>query len=609
MIILEKENIEYLYSAKRIIEKHSKSCSDELYWRLENEIYYFHEEDELRYAKYRFDYNMENRKSGNVLIVCWPYWGKVQHYLMPALDCNRISKKASELIVVLQRRFNNLDTTHKRSIVTGGWVGSTIGSIADKISDKQWLRIMGNKKTYKHWPKGEGDILESSPEQFARNLERIGEKDPNKVARLALKLPDKVDNHYISAIYHTIGKKEANKENAEKENWEPVRMDVAQQLFLKFSNRDDINVATSFCRTLQNRADENWNDKILSMVSNIAKNHVNPENGKMNVLSSEDKEGKSVNSLHSNSMNCVRGCAAEAIASLLWEDKDRYEKLKDTVEAVVNDKHLAVNMAAIECICPIMNIDREMATKCFFDLAKKDIRIVAHPYAYNLFYNLFQDNEESIKQTVLQMYQSEYEDVSEVGARHVANMNLIFGCFENIVFYDAKKTKEQKQGILGVAINLLENQKFHEKCKIIIELFLNDKETLSNSYSQILYRGSVSVVEDLEFIVKIVTAKATRLMMHHFVDFINENDAPIEGFKDIILGMCQNIVQNTQGEVNNINSELYGIAPELSKLIASLYDRTQGDLNVNQQCLDMWDMMFEHRIGTVRELTQSIMNC
>ncbi len=73
--------------------------------------------------------------------------------------------------------------------------------------------------------------------------------------------------------------------------------------------------------------------------------------------------------------------------------------------------------------------------------------------------------------------------------------------------------------------------------------------------------------------------------------------------------MCENIVQNTRGEVNDIRSELFGIAPELSRLIASLYDRTQDNFEVNQQCMDMWDLMFENRIGTVRELSQAIMDC
>jgi hypothetical protein len=607
------ENDEYLYSAKRIIEKHSKTCSEEAFRRLEVAVYYFHEEDELRYAKHRFEFNRENRQSGNGFLAYWPYWGKVQHYLIPALDSQRISKKLKELAVVLQRRFEKWNVPHTRSKVISGWVGSTISSVADRISDKQWLRIIENKKIYKHgrerWPKGEGAFLESSPEQFARDLERIGEKDPNRVARIALNFSNNVDNHYISAVYHVIGQTEASKENPEKENWRPVELDVAQQLLLKFGFSDDISVATSFCRALKKRADQKWNDEILSMVVHLAIKHPNPEEGKMNVRSSEDKEGKTVNMLHTNSMNSVRGCAAETIAGLLWHDHDRYSRLKEAVEAIVQDKHLAVNMAAIECICPIMNFDREQATNWFFDLASKDLRIVAHPYAYNLFYHLYEANQELLKKTVLLMYQSEYEDVSEIGARHVANMNLIFGCFEDIVFdhEHVKKTKAQKQGILEVAVQLLKNSRFHDKCKKIIELFLDDEDN-SNLYSRILYVESVSADEDLEFIVKIVTAKANRLLMHRFVDFLNENDPPIEGFKDIILGMCQNILQNTQGESKDVSSELFGIAPELSRLIASLYDRTQDNFEVNQQCLDMWDLMFESRIGTVRELSHSIMN-
>jgi hypothetical protein len=122
------------------------------------------------------------------------------------------------------------------------------------ISYKQWLRIIENKKIYRHgrgrWTKGEGAILESSPAQFARDLERIGESDPNRVVRIALHFSEDVDNHYISAVYHVIGQTEASKENPEKENWRSVEVDVAQQLHSKFICRDDISVATSYCRAL-----------------------------------------------------------------------------------------------------------------------------------------------------------------------------------------------------------------------------------------------------------------------------------------------------------------------------------------------------------------------
>lgn len=602
---------EYLYTAKKVIEKHSKTCSDEVFKSLEDSLYYYREEDELKIAKRRFEFNREKRIEQNKLIVHWPYWGEVQNYLIPALDQDRISRKTSELIRTLKRRFNGQHFRHKRNNVIGGVVGSTIGDKAEKISDKQWLKIIKRKDYQKEkWPLKDGPILESSPWQFSRDIKRVGEKDPNRIANLALKFPKDIDNYYISAIFDIIGKKELDKDMNINGDWKSVNLHLAQSLYKKWISNEDINVAMSFCRGIRERAGEQWNREILDEISNLAMNHPNPDQGEYNVVSSEDKEGNTVNSLFTNSMNCVRGCAAKAIASLLWEEKDRYDYFKDAVDSIVNDKNLAVNMSAIECILPIMNFDKEQAVKWFFQLAIKDLRIAAHPYAYNLFYHFYKDYSKSIKGLVLGMYYSEFEDVAKVGANHIANMYVLYGSFGDILFENINKSKEQKEGIVRVACNLIGYQEHHEKCKKIIVHFLDEEidDDLTFSYTQLLNKDKLNLKEDEEFILKIVTSKSNRRMIRRFVDYINEIDAPIKVFREVIFGMCQNIIQNSQQEIEDIGSELYGIAPELSKLIALLYDRTQDDFEANQRCLDMWDAMFENRIGTIRELTKTIMD-
>ncbi|MED0773813.1 hypothetical protein [Bacillus siamensis] len=602
---------EYLYIAKKVIEKHSKTCSDEVFESLEHRLYYYHEEDELEIAKRRFEFNRENRIKHNKLTVHWIYWGEVQNYLIPALDQDRISRKSFELERILKRKFNGQHFRHKRNNVIGGFVSSTIGTKAEKISDKQWLKIIEKKDYQKDkWSLKDGPILESSPRQFSRDIIRVGEKDPNRIANLALKFPKDIDNHYISAVFDIIGKKDLDKDMNKNGDWKPVNLHLAQSLYKKWVNNENINVATSFCRGIRERAEELWDKDILNEISNIAMNHLNPEQGEFNVVSSEDKEVNTINSLFTNSMNCVRGCAAEAIASLLWEDKDRYDYFKDAVDSIVNDKNLAVNMSAIECILPIMNFDKEQAVQWFFQLANKDLRIAAHPYAYNLFYNLYKDYSRTIKELVLEMYNSKFEDVAKVGAKHIANMYVLYGSFGDILFKNINKSKEQKEGIVKVACDLIGYQEHHEKCKKIIVHFLDEEkdDDLTFSYSQLLYKEKINIKEDEEFILKLVTSKTTRRMVRRFVYFINENDIPIILFKEVIFGMCQNIIQNSQKEVKDVGSELYGIAQELSKLIAFLYDRTQGDFEVNQRCLDMWDEMFENRIGTMRELTITIMD-
>lgn len=293
----------------------------------------------------------------------------------------------------------------------------------------------------------------------------------------------------------------------------------------------------------------------------------------------------------------------------MWEDQSRFDLLKGAVVSAVQDTHLAVNMAAIECVLPVISIERTFAMDLFFNLAEKDLRLIAHPYAYHIFYCFFNENKDKIKEIVISMFTSEFEDVAETGARHIANMYILHDCFENIVLNKEKMNKVQKQGILDIAINLMEHSEHKEKCKKIIELFIEDNDDFSNTFAQLFYRKVINIGEDLELILKITSSKMNRRIMHNFVEYMDENDVPIEVFKDIITGMCQNLVVNAQKEYNDISSELYGISEELSRLIAQLYDRSRNMPEINLICLDLWDLMFEKQIGSIRQLSELLANC
>lgn len=153
-------------------------------------------------------------------------------------------------------------------------------------------------------------------------------------------------------------------------------------------------------------------------------------------------------------------------------------------------------------------------------------------------------------------------------------------------------------------------QKFHDKSKEIIVRFLENKihEELEISLFQILDKKKLSFPEDEEFILKLLTFKSSRKMIRYFVDFLNENDGSIIVFKDVIFAVCQSVIENYQQDVIDMRRELYGMSAELSNLIAVLYDESKDDYDINQKCLDVWDQMFENRVGTIRELTQAIMD-
>ncbi|WP_295513358.1 hypothetical protein, partial [Thiolapillus sp.] len=85
--------------AVRLVEALSPHCSEKLFRRLEEAIYHYHAPEEKREARYCVKLWRKNA-------FCH-YWGKTQHFLLPALDATRVSPQTSELIRVLERKFAN----------------------------------------------------------------------------------------------------------------------------------------------------------------------------------------------------------------------------------------------------------------------------------------------------------------------------------------------------------------------------------------------------------------------------------------------------------------------------------------------------------------------
>ena len=64
-------------------------------------------------------------------------------------------------------------------------------------------------------------------------------------------------------------------------------------------------------------------------------------------------------------------------------------------------------------------------------------------------------------------------------------------------------------------------------------------------------------------------------------------------------------------EYNTENLYFYG--DELSKLVVELYDETEGKNDremkaLANECLDIWDKMFERQIGTIKLLSKEILD-
>ena len=98
-------------------------------------------------------------------------------------------------------------------------------------------------------------------------------------------------------------------------------------------------------------------------------------------------------------------------------------------------------------------------------------------------------------------------------------------------------------------------------------------------------------------------------MPYAFVHYLENSAVSIVGYADIIFELCSNVLNMSEKTLR----ESWGIDRDLSKLIISLYDETsntnrRADIVIANRCLELWDIMFERQLGSVKEISKKLMD-
>ena len=592
--------------AVRLITALSPHCSDGLFQRLEEVIIHYHAPEEKRDA----EYYLKGWRDGYF----GHYWGKTQYFLLPAFAANRIQPATAALIRVLERKFKDYAKERflRGGTSSGSWVGSKLDPNLEKISDRAWLKIVTEHGNHKGIQVDSEHILVTSIRQFAGSLSRIAKRYPERFGRLALRFPENVNPSYISAILDSFGKKHPGEEipQSEKDSWRPARVETIEAVLEKYRACNDRETAMSFCRLIAERADENWSDKTIARLVHYAQNHPDLEAGKLNIHCDKSCDEASVEVLFQNTINCVRGVAASAIGQLLWERKDRLEQVRTGIESLVSDPHPAVRMAAIEAIEPVLNIDRDLAVYWFCEACKDDLRVPASPRALNFFNYTLQSHIDQIGPIIQRMVFSPLDDVAKEGARQVTARWLFHGFFEKEFAECQMGTVPQRKGIANVAASLLHDSKYSPKCQELLCQFMNDPEKEVRDELRGIFRNS-DLVNDPEyaaFTKEYIRSQAFADDPDHFVWSLKDLAGSLSPVADVIFTVCKEFSTTLKEKTRDIGSRYPHMASEMSSILLRLYEQVQGERNrqIADRCLDIWDLLFENRVGRTMELTKAI---
>lgn len=584
---------------KAVLRKHTVCCGENVFLLIENKIISYIDPEAKERYKRRIEYN---RDKENGYKVYWSFWGDLQIALLPCLPVNRMSLQAKSLLKVLDRRFENVESRYINANCYSGWVSSPVAG--KKLGNKQWLQILINNKLRRkrdsNWCKVKGGFIESSIEQFSRSFQDAVSAEPERFINLLLRNNDDIHKKYIDSFF--IGLAFSNRLN-------DISTHQLEKIILKYSYDYDSFRASYICNIIDKKENADWSKDMIDILNDIAINHSNPKNGEPNVTCSEDKEMKSFNMLQSNSINCVRGSAAGAVGSLLWRVEDLYIEFKETVSKLCDDINPAVKLANLSALCSIYNIDRDWATEKVLYTFEKDYRMAGYHGTKQLLFLMYPEHRERVLEIILKCYLSDDKDLVEIGAYSLVEMYILNGEFKNEISAVENMNETQVKSIIKMALLYFNKENYNDLVKNLIKRYEFSEFDLEFPISRIFYDDLIDLKRDKDFLIDIMKSNINRRIIHAFVSYLEENSKSIIEYKDIILSMSYSLIKNQSDD----SHEWRGIDDELSKLIVGLYDETcllrdEKLKHVSEQCLDIWDLMFEKRIGSVRNLSQQILD-
>ncbi len=594
--------------AAEIIKVHSPHCSIWFFEKLENAIISYHSPYEREMAKEHLDYF----KSSNSTRI---FWGSFQYFLLPALCPQRRSESTNQLIHVLNRKIETYPKARfiRKATCAGDWVTSTLPQDRlDKLSNKTWLNIITNQKMLSpnhNWIFRQltaDCIAESTIRLFADDLRTISKRYPSRFAKLALQLPSGIHSDYLNAILEGL---KSTKPEKETDPFEPADISLIEQIFDNFNldcnNRE---VAISYCRLIAERAGENWSEKSIHWLCEYATKHPDP---KYIICEGVSDNKLTIRDLHTDAVNCVRGVAAMAIGRLLWEHPSLFSTLKNTLECLVNDTHLAVRVAAIGACLPVLKIDKHFAVVQFMKAIENDIRIAAcrnSVYYFNCGMYI-EKYRPKLSEIILNMVNSEYDEVVCKGAEELYARHLFYGIFDNEVEQClAKGSIHQRKGIASVASDLFYKKDHTEKCcNALMSLFDDSESAVREITRKVFHNPYLLEVKDVtNFLDRFLESKAFADEPTYLIDTFEKYAGSLVPFADILFKICEAFAGPLLATIKDHRSRSSYRVSEMPTLILRLYDQSKENPEIMNKCLDIWDLFFEKQIGYTRDLTKAI---
>ena len=293
---------------------------------------------------------------------------------------------------------------------------------------------------------------------------------------------------------------------------------------------------------------------------------------------------------------------------LLWERKELFVKFKPTIIRLMQDENTAVCFASLDALWPVYNIDKAWAVSNVLTVFKSDNRTIGYRGSKWLFVCEYETYKTEMKSLLENAFFSSDKRLIQISGYAIAEIYLRYDAFENILNQIASLNKEQADALLEMFIVYLESEEYNSKVKSVLDKFLGAEigMELDHTWAHVFYDERVELKRDKEFLQKLMSSDVGGKLLYEFMDYLKKGQR-LSDYAEIIIHTGKSMFQDQK----RFSDADYPIKYNLPKLMIGLYDEVcNTDIGKNkeyeEQCLDIWDLMFENRIGITRDLTEKL---
>jgi len=512
-----------------------------------------------------------------------PIRGMIQLALLRALDDSRISPAGKSKLRELENKFPQIEEKEPLNSHVS-IVGPPISAEAQvKMSDVQWLKAMRKYAGVQH-RHDRPTISSGGEQQLAHSVQEHSKNDPVRFIGLADQMADDLPSSYFDAILLGV----ANCLSPNVSTKSTPSLDQVVSLVRRVHRLPNKPCGRWVGFLMEKLGGRDWPEDVIDAIAWYAINDPDPD---IELWKTPSGGGQPYygGDIHSAGMNSVRGGIAGAIAHLLFDKPDRFERLRNGLDHLVHDKTIAVRSCTIEPLLAVLNIDSSVAISWFGECVAADTALLGTRDVERFLYFASHRNYIAIRPVLQTMLSVTDDKVVESAARQICLAAFSIAESKEDAATVRTGSSIMRKAAAAVYATNVANDTVGPICRETIIQFLTDADddVRTEAASAFRHIAQITTDEQAKLLKAFVDGNPNRGALEEVVRALE--DSPVQ-LPDLVCGLAERCIEVFREDAGDISKAGSMVAMDLSRIVIRLYTQTE-DGSIKSRCLNLIDQM------------------